>query len=129
METEVDVPNPRLLLKPGMYGSAEIELERRPAAVTVPVQAVIHQDGKTVVMLVNAQHRIEAREIVTGLETPQSVEVASGLNDGDAVIIGNPGQLKAGQLVEPKLTQLGGEAKASGQAKTKSQDEAKGGGR
>ncbi len=115
METEVDVPNPRLLLKPGMYAAADIELANRLNAVTVPVQALSRKEGKTTVMLVNGQHTIEVREVRTGLETADSIEIASGLNDGDLVVIGNQSQLKPGVHVEPKITVLGdGKAVAKG---------------
>lgn len=107
METEVDVPNPQRLLKPGMYASADLELERRANIITVPVQAVMRKDGKTTVMRVNAERKLEVREVVAGLETPQSIEILSGLEEGDLVVIGNQSQLKSGQSVEPKITALG----------------------
>ena len=107
METEVDVPNPRSLLKPGMYASAEIELDHKPAALTVPVQAIVRKEGKATVMVVNAKKQTEVREVVTEMETPEWVEVVSGLNEGDIVIIGNQAQLKPGQSVEAKITTLG----------------------
>jgi len=107
METEVDVPNAQRVLKPGMFASADLELEQRAGAVTVPVQAVVRKDGKTTVMLVNAGRKLEVREVQTGLETPQSVEITSGLEEGDLVVIGNQSQLKPGQAVEPKVTALG----------------------
>src|SRR5262249_3881321 len=77
METEVDVPNPRSILKPGMYASADLELEQKANAITAPVQAVSRKENKATVMLVNAQKRLELREVVTGMETPRSVEVVS----------------------------------------------------
>jgi len=107
METEVDLPNPRFLLKPGMYASTELELERRPNATTVPVQAITRKEGKTMVMLVNQQRKLEPREIVIGLETPQSVEVISGLDEDAVVVIGNQSQLKPGMPVEAKLSSPG----------------------
>ena len=107
METEVDVPNPQRLLKPGMYASADLELERRANIITVPVQAIVRKDGKTTVMRVNAERKLEVREVVAGLETPQSIEILSGLEEGDLVVIGNQSQLKSGQSVEPKITALG----------------------
>jgi RND family efflux transporter MFP subunit len=102
MATEVDVPNPRSILKPGMYAYADLELEQKANTITVPVQAVNRKENKATVMLVNAQKRLELREIVTGLETPDSVEVLSGLSADELVVIGNLSQLKAGQLVETK---------------------------
>lgn len=107
METEVDVPNPRLILKPGMYAYADLELDQRSEVVTVPVQAVNRKGNKATVMLVNAQKRLELREIMMGMETPNSIEIVSGLNDGDLVVIGNLSQLKAGQLVVTKETIIG----------------------
>ena len=107
METEVDVANPRALLKPGMYAAADLELDQRPNAVTVPVQAVLRKEGKATVLLVNAQHKLETREIAAGLETPQSIEVVSGLREGELVVIGNQSQLKPGLTVEAKITTLG----------------------
>ena len=115
METEVDVPNPRSILKPGMYASADLELEQKANAITAPVQAVSRKENKATVMLVNAQKRLELREVVTGMETPRSVEVVSGLNEGDLIVIGNQSQLKPGLFVEPKISAPGemkGEAKA-----------------
>lgn len=107
METELDVPNPRLVLKPGMYAYADLELDKKSNAITVPVQTINRKENKTTVMVVNAQKKLEVREIVTGMETPESAEVVSGLNAGEMVVIGNTSQLKAGQLVEPKETVIG----------------------
>lgn len=115
METEVDTANPRFLLKPGMYASTELELDRRANAVTVPVQAITRKEGKTLVLLVNQQRKLESREIVTGLETPQRVEVVSGLNEDDVIVIGNQSQLKPGMTVEPKLA-ASAETKGDGKA-------------
>lgn len=102
METEVDVPNPRLILKPGMYAYADLELDQKKDAVVLSVQAVNRKENKASVMLVDAQQKLESREIVTGMETPDIVEVLSGLSPGDLVVIGNTSQLKPGQSVIPK---------------------------
>jgi len=109
METEVDVPNPRSILKPGMYAYADLELEQKANAITVPVQAVSCKEKKASVMLVNSQKRLELREIVTGMETPDSVEVLSGLSPDELVVIGNLSQLKPGQIVEAKERNISAE--------------------
>ena len=109
METEVDVHNPRSALKPGMYAYADLELEQKANAITVPVQAVSRKEKKAAVMLVNSQKRLELREIVTGMETPDSVEVLSGLSADELIVIGNLSQLKPGQLVEPKERSISAE--------------------
>jgi RND family efflux transporter MFP subunit len=107
METEVDVANPRRLLKAGMY--ADLSLELKNSALTVPVLAVSRKDKKASVMIVNAQNRLEQREVMIGLESPASVEIVSGLEENELVVIGNQSQLKPGQVVTPKEVVTGGE--------------------
>jgi len=108
METEVDVANPGLILKPGMYAYADLALELKTATLTVPVQAVSRKDNKASVMVVNAQNRLEHREVSTGLESPISVEIVSGLAENELVVVGNQGQLKPGQAVRLKEMALSG---------------------
>ena len=109
METEVDVANPRRLLKPGMYAYADLSLELKNSALTVPVLAVSRKDKKASVMVVNAQNRLEQREVLIGLESPASVEIVSGLEENELVVIGNQSQLKPGQVATPKEVVTGGE--------------------
>jgi RND family efflux transporter MFP subunit len=108
METEVDVANPRLLLKPGMYAYADLALESKIAALTVPIQSISRKENKASVMIVNARNQIEQREVATGLESDSSVEIVAGLGENEFVVIGNQGQLKPGQSVMPKETAPGG---------------------
>ncbi|MGH9768565.1 MAG: efflux RND transporter periplasmic adaptor subunit [Blastocatellia bacterium] len=102
METEVDVANPRMVLKPGMYAYADLSLELKTDTLTVPVQAISRKDNKASVMIVNARNKIEQREVTTGIESPASVEIVSGLAENELVVIGNQGQLKPGQAVRFK---------------------------
>ena len=102
METEVDVPNPSLLLIPGMYAEVNLTLERRDKALAIPLSAV----DTDRVMLVTPDNKLEVRKITLGLETANLVQVKSGLAEGDMVVIGNRGGLQAGQQVKPKVTAL-----------------------
>jgi RND family efflux transporter MFP subunit len=101
MEIEVDVPNQDLKLIPGMYASADLRLDHRENALAVPVEAVSRQKLATV-FVVNTNHKIEERVVRLGLETPHKLEVLSGLNESELVMIGNRTQFKPGQQVDPK---------------------------
>jgi RND family efflux transporter MFP subunit len=107
MDTEVDVPNSSMLLIPGMYAEVNLTLNRRRAALTVPVLAV-DRDSETFgkVMVVMAGNRVEPRKIGLGIETAQNVEVKSGLNEGDLVVLTGRSALKAGDEVRPKVTEM-----------------------
>jgi RND family efflux transporter MFP subunit len=106
MDTEVDVPNPKSTLVPGMFAEAVITLKEIPKALAVPVGAVDHEGERLSVMLVKADNTLERRVIQGGLETPLYREVVSGLKEGDAVVIGRRDQLKPGQAVETKEVSL-----------------------
>jgi RND family efflux transporter MFP subunit len=106
METEVDIPNPKGSILPGMYGYASLNLDTRPDALAVPVQAVAGHDTQPTVYVINDEQKLEERQVTLGMETPHFVEIASGIKEGDLVVIGNRGGLKAGKKVEHKMIQL-----------------------
>jgi RND family efflux transporter MFP subunit len=103
MHTEVDVKNPTFALVPGMYATVEVMLDERHGVLTVPIEAVDRAEGTARVVVVDADHRIQTRQIVLGIETPERVEVVSGLQDDDLVVLGNRTQLKPGTTVAPQL--------------------------
>jgi RND family efflux transporter MFP subunit len=102
MITEIEVPNPKLELIPGMYATVVLKAERRPQVLTVPTEA-ISTDKKASVYLVNRDQEIEERPVTLGLETPSQYEVVAGVKEGELVMIGNRSQVKPGQKVETKL--------------------------
>ena len=109
MQVEVDVPNQDYKLTPGMYAEVSLRVRNDPNALTVPLQALDRGDNKTTVLLVNSQNHVEEREIHTGIEGPDRIQVLSGLNEGDRVIVGNLSKYRPGQLVDPKLSAMADE--------------------
>jgi RND family efflux transporter MFP subunit len=106
MHTEVDVPNPKYLLVPGMYASVNIPLHSATAVLTVPVQAVqVTGDGKGVVLVVGPENKIERREVALGLQSATEVEIMSGLKENETIIYGSLSQYRPGQVVTPKLVE------------------------
>jgi RND family efflux transporter MFP subunit len=105
MITEIEVPNPDLILMPGMYASVILKLDQKTNALAIPVEAVSSEKNPTVFVL-NQNHEIEKRAVQLGLETPDKYEVLSGLREGDLVIVGNHSEFQSGEKVEPKLVAL-----------------------
>ena len=103
METEVDVPNPKLELVPGMYAYASISTDQARDVLIVPVQAIDRKDDKMTALVVDSGGRLVSRSIAVGLEAPDRVEVQRGLAAGELVVVGGRAQLKAGALVTPKV--------------------------
>ncbi len=114
MDTEVDVPNPNLVLIPGMFAEVDLTLSRHAGVVAVPILAVDRDSGETSqdavasghVMVVTPGDRVDVRRVSLGIETPQNIEVRSGLNEGDMVVLSGRSSLKPGDEVRPKVTSL-----------------------
>lgn len=113
MQVEVDVPNEKLRLAPGMFADVVLQVQNHPNVLTVPVLAVNRDGNNSSVLVVNNENRVEPRQIRTGLEDATSIEVLSGLKNGDRVIVGNLSSFQPGQLVDPKLSSF---ASATGEA-------------
>jgi len=106
MHTEVDVPNPKYQLVPGMYASVKIPLHAAAKVLTVPVQAFQAEgEGKGNVLVVGPGNKIERREVAVGLQSANDVEITSGLQENETVIFGSLGQYRPGQIVAPKVVE------------------------
>jgi RND family efflux transporter MFP subunit len=109
MQVEVDVPNRDYKLSPGMYADVSLRIQNDANALTLPVQAINRNADKTTVLLVDSQNDVEEREIHTGIEGSNRMQILSGLKEGDRVIVGNLGEYRPGQHVEPQMSAMADE--------------------
>jgi len=108
MQVEVDIPNARLTLAPGMYATATLVLDSRKNALSLPIEAAPNRKGDTAtVYVLDKDHRIQERTIGVGMETATQIEVRSGLEENELVLIGGRRQYQVGQVVQPKLLAQG----------------------
>lgn len=103
MHTEIDVKNPDGTLKDGMYAEAKLVLKQKGDALTIPIQALERNSSGATVLVVNAQGRIEERQVKLGVEGSERVEVLAGLGENERVIIGSRSDFCPGQKVQPKV--------------------------
>jgi RND family efflux transporter MFP subunit len=115
MQVEVDVPNADYKLTPGMYADVSLRVQNVPNALTLPLQAINRGADKSTVLLVNSQDHVEEREIHTGIEGSNRIQVLSGLTEGDRVIVGNLGEYRNGQRVDPQMSTMADEKYAAEQ--------------
>ena len=106
METEVDVENAKGLLIPGMFASVVLVTQQKDHAVTVPVQAVSRSGDQTLALVVGPDSKLQQRKLVLGIEGTDQIEVLSGVQVGDKVVVGNQSQLEPGQQVQPKVIEV-----------------------
>ncbi len=99
MKTYIELPNPRHLIRPGMYGTAELELASEPNALFLPAQSVRRDpQGKAFVYTV-AQGRVRKASVETGLDDGKMIQV-KGLHGDETVIVTSASPLQEGLSVK-----------------------------
>jgi RND family efflux transporter MFP subunit len=99
LRTELDVPNPDGLLRPGMYATAEILLTERPQVIALALAAIVRSDKQAFCYCVD-RGQIARRPLVLGLATAEEAEVVSGLSGEEEVVQSQVASLREGQAVE-----------------------------
>jgi RND family efflux transporter MFP subunit len=102
MHTEVDVPNPKHVLVPGLFANAEVSLEKKTGVPTVPIQALTREGANTTIDVVNRNGELEERSVQVGLETANDAEITSGVSEGEMVVISDRSGLRPGEKVQAK---------------------------
>jgi Cu(I)/Ag(I) efflux system membrane fusion protein len=81
----MELPNPDLRLKPGMYGDVTIRVQAKPV-LAVPREAVLDSGTRTLAFLDRGDGRFEPRDIKTGRTFGDFTEVIEGLQAGDKIV-------------------------------------------
>lgn len=99
LKTEIDLDNPSGELRPGMYAVVGIELARRDEALVVPNSAVFVVNNKPHVVVVEGG-KARVTPVERGLAAGAEVEILSGLQEGQLIILKNGAAILSGQAVE-----------------------------
>jgi membrane fusion protein, heavy metal efflux system len=86
VRTRIEVPNPDHLLKPGMFAKASIAAGNSREVLVVPESAIYQIDGRRVVFVSAGDNGFEVRSVQLGSSGDGTVEVLSGLRQGEIVV-------------------------------------------
>ena len=103
VEVKLRIPHPPEYLKQDMTVSADIEVARSPGALAVPAEAVRDTAGAKPWVLVDRNGRAERRAVTLGLRGNGILEIRSGLEEGDVVLVSGATQVAPGQRVRTAL--------------------------
>jgi RND family efflux transporter MFP subunit len=101
MTAEVDLKNTTRDLIPGMYAQVQLNLADAPNAIAVPIAAVDGTGNASKAYVVDSAGLVHVRTVSTGIQNPQFVQVVSGVQPGESVILGNHSGLQDGERVQP----------------------------
>lgn len=73
-------------IKPGMNGEVKLNMDKIESAIIIKSNAVLDRDDKKIVYVVEDDKAIE-REVTTGLDTGEYIEIKTGIAEGETVIV------------------------------------------
>jgi len=95
---KAEVPNRRRELKAGMFIEARLATDNRPDAVVVPEDALLTLQHTTFVWVLS-EGAATRRQVELGVRMPGFIEITSGVNVGDQVVVGGLERLSEGAPV------------------------------
>ena len=115
------LPNPERVLLPGMFVHAQLVAGLKSEAILVPQQGVTRNaKGEPTALVVNAENKVELRQIRTERAVGNRWLVSAGLQPGDRVITEGLQFVRPGDAVEAapagNVEQSGAAAEPQGQA-------------
>jgi RND family efflux transporter MFP subunit len=86
VQVRMQIQNPKGLLKPAMFASAQIAAGKSDPVLTVSNSAVIDSGKRQVVLVRLAEGRFEPRAVMLGERSDEYVEVLAGIAEGEQVV-------------------------------------------
>lgn len=95
-------PNPQHVLLPGMFVHALVDEGVVENAILAPQQGITRDaKGNATALVVNAENKVEQREVVTADATGTNWLIAKGLQAGDRLLVEGSDKVAAGDSVKP----------------------------
>ena len=99
LNTEIDVPNSKGRLLPGSYAQVHLALNQQVQRLTVPSNALLFRAEGPRAAIVGAGSKVQLRPVAIGRDFGNTVEIISGLEQADAVVVSPSDSLENGQVV------------------------------
>lgn len=97
------LPNPDGDFRPGQFARVEMPVARLDHALLVNRKAVLTDQDRRYVYVVDGNNEVARRQVTTGRQVDELVLIREGLNSGDRVIVNGTQKIfGAGMKVEPR---------------------------
>ncbi|MBB3063170.1 efflux RND transporter periplasmic adaptor subunit [Microbulbifer rhizosphaerae] len=101
------IPNPTGTFKPGQFARVQMPTEQLSRAVLVNRKAVLTDQDRRFVYVVDGENRVARREVEAGPQMDELVVIRRGLDSGERIVVNGLQKIfAAGVQVEPQLVQM-----------------------
>ncbi|MBV8818998.1 MAG: efflux RND transporter periplasmic adaptor subunit [Acidobacteriaceae bacterium] len=108
LPTEVQVRNPDLTILPNMFTEVKLVGARTTPAILVPGDALVVRTDGTQVAVVSGDHRVHFQHIEVGRDYGPEVEIRSGLQGDETVVVNPSDDVREGAHVAPLFQKVSG---------------------
>lgn len=98
--------NPGSDLKPNMFADVRILAEPRKDVLTIPREAVIRQGKEERVIVAMGEGRFLPMPVRTGVETDDYIEVVSGIQEGEEIVVSSQFMLDSEASIKAALMKM-----------------------
>jgi len=126
LRVRAQFPNPRKILRPGMFGRIAIDLGVRPDSILVPERAVAELQGKNFVWIIGSDNKASQRPVKVGNQVGEKLLILEGLKAGERIVLEGLQKVREGAPVKPMTAEeMAAAAQAAKPAATAKEDEGK----
>jgi RND family efflux transporter MFP subunit len=99
LQVELELDNANGELFPGSYTEVHFKLPADTQSLRLPANTVLFRAAGMQVATIDAQHHVKLKSVVQGRDFGNTIEILSGLEPNDAVILNPPDSLTDGVVV------------------------------
>jgi membrane fusion protein (multidrug efflux system) len=118
-------PNPRNLLRPGMFSRVRAEIGIKKAALLIPQRAVSEVQGRFLVAVVSPENKVSIKPVKAGQWFGQLWVIDEGLQAGEKVVAEGTQKVRDGMVVSPEPFSEKGPSEPGAAQKPEAKPEAK----
>ncbi len=86
MPVEIAIENPGSVLKPGMFATVQLIIDKKADSDVIPTEVALSDDRGDYVFTVNPDSTVAKRYVKLGIRLDKITEVVSGLTTGDNIV-------------------------------------------
>ena len=103
---QANFPNPRLILRPGMYAKVKLAARNIEGAIIIPQRCIMELQGINSVYIINDSNVVSSRQIKAGPTIGDYRVVTEGLVAGENIVIDALQKVREGMVINPEVIEF-----------------------
>jgi len=103
---QASFPNPDRLIRPGQFARVKVKIRQAKDAILIPQKCAKELQGQYSVFLVNAENKLESKQIVVGEKYGEFYIIKEGLERGDKIILEGIQKARSDMEIIPEPTEF-----------------------